>query len=206
MNQAGQWKPAVKRVNVDERERLKRGKALLRQKDYNEALTEFKAILENNPKSINALLGIGLIYLKQEQLDEALPWLRQAKSLDPLQPKPYFLEGMVLSQQGDLEGAEQAFRAALAIDPRLNRALIGLGEVLLSRQRYDEALAQCEAARYNPQQTAARLLIAKIYVEQHKINEAITEIRTVLEIDPSQIRAYLLPSAPVHGGLVIKES
>lgn len=192
MNQTSQWKPAVKRVSTGERERLKKGKVLLRQKRYDEALVEFNAILENNPHSINALLGIGLICMRQEQFDEALAWLERAKSLDPLQPKPYLLEGAILSRQENMEGAEQAFRAALALDPRLQRALLGLGEILLSKQRYGEALAQFrEVLRYNPQQTAARLLVAKIHMEQNKIDEAIREIQTVLEIDPKQIKAYL---------------
>ena len=93
MNQTSTWKPLVKRLDSGERERLKIAKELLRKKQYDEALVEFNAVLESNSQSINALLGIGLVYLRQEHLDEALARFKQAKLLDPLQPKPYLLEG-----------------------------------------------------------------------------------------------------------------
>lgn len=192
MKSISQWKPAVKRLHADERDRLKEGKALLRKKHYEEALFEFNAVLESNPQSINALLGIGLIHMKQEHLEEALTRFRQAKLLDSLQPKPYLLEGFVLLRQKNMEEAEQVFKAALSLDSSSHRALLGLGEVLLSKQRYDEALTHLrEALRYNPQLLAPRLLSAKIYAEQGKFDEAIGEVRTVLEIDPRQARAYL---------------
>lgn len=192
MSQINKWKPAVKRLNSDERERLKTGKKLLRQKKYEEAILEFKAVLDSNPQSVNALLGIGLIHFKQEHFDQALSFFGQAKSLDPLKSKPYLLEGFVLLRQGDTGNAEQAFRSALSLDPHSHRVLLGLSSILIDQQRYDEALAQLrEALRHNPQLTTPRLLIAKIWTQQDKTDEAITEIRTALEIDPKQAKAYL---------------
>lgn len=191
MNQTSTWKPLVKRLGAGERERLKIAKELLRKKQYNEALVEFNAVLENNSQAINALIGIGLVYLKQDRLDEALAQFKKAKLLDPLQPKPYLLEGFVLLRQGNMAEAEQVFKAVLSLDSRSHRALLGLGEVFLSAKRYDDALIHLrEALRYNPQLVVPRLLSAKIYSEQGKFDEAVGEIRTVLEIDPGQARAY----------------
>lgn len=191
MKQRDEWKPVVKRLAVDGREHLKKAKALLRKKHYEEALLEFQLILENDPKSVSALLGMGLVFFRQERFEEALIQFRQAKALDPLQPKPYMLEGLVLLRQENFEDAESMFKAVLDLDARSHRALLGLAEIALSRKQYDEALAKLrEALRYNPQLLTPRILSAKVYTEQGNLEKAIGEIQTVLEIDPSQAKAY----------------
>ncbi|MCP5195233.1 MAG: tetratricopeptide repeat protein [Gammaproteobacteria bacterium] len=191
MNQTSQWEPAIRRVGNDNgKERLKKGKTLMRQKHYDEALLEFSAILENNPDSFDALLGIGSVYMKQNQIQEALSYFAQARALDPLQPKPYLLEGLTLARQAQFDAAEQALRTALSLSPGLSRALAALGEVLVGKQRYEEALMPLrEALRHNPQQTAPRWLMARIYAERGDLDKAIAELQTVLEIDPEHARA-----------------
>jgi tetratricopeptide (TPR) repeat protein len=49
--------------------------------------------------------------------------------------------GEICFKSGDLSGAEQAYRAGLAIDPTSYRNLSGLGEVLTGQERYPEAIA-----------------------------------------------------------------
>lgn len=151
-------------------------------KHYEEALLEFQLILENDPKSVSALLGMGLVFFRQERFEEALIQFRQAKALDPLQPKPYMLEGLVLLRQENFEDAESMFKAVLDLDARSHRALLGLAEIALSRKQYDEALAKLrEALRYNPQLLTPRILSAKVYTEQGNLEKAIGEIQTVLK-------------------------
>ncbi|MBL8260526.1 MAG: tetratricopeptide repeat protein [Candidatus Competibacteraceae bacterium] len=168
------------------------GKSLLRKKQYDEALLEFNAVLAKNPASINGLLGAGLVCLKRGQFADSLIRFRQAKEIDPLQPKPYLLEGIALRRLGHLEESERAFNAVLALDPRSHRALTGLGEVALNQKRYGEALGHLRGAlRYNPQWLPPRFLIAKANAEQEKFDEAIQELQAILAIDAGQSRAYI---------------
>lgn len=192
MNQASTWKPVVKRLEPGERDRLKRAKSLLRNRHYDEALVEFSAVLEKNPRSINGLLGAGLVCLKREQFTEALSRFRQAKEIDPLQSKPYLLEGIALRRLENLEESEHAFNAALSLDARSHRALMGLGDLAFHKKHYDQALGYLRRAlRYNPQWLPPRFLIAKVNVEQNKLDEAIQELNAILAIDAGQIRAYI---------------
>jgi len=52
----------------------------------------------------------------------------------------------VLLGKAEFEGAERMFRKAIATEPELPTAHLGLGKVLVSQQRYEEALVALEVA------------------------------------------------------------
>jgi tetratricopeptide (TPR) repeat protein len=54
--------------------------------------------------------------------------------------------GEICFKSGDLIGAEQAYRAGLAIEPNSYRNLAGLGEVRTAQERYPEAIALYQKA------------------------------------------------------------
>jgi tetratricopeptide (TPR) repeat protein len=54
--------------------------------------------------------------------------------------------GEICFKNGDLTGAEQAYRAGLAIDPTSYRNLAGLGEVRTAQEKYPEAIALYQRA------------------------------------------------------------
>ena len=71
----------------------------------------------------------------------------------------------------DFAGAERQYRKYLEIEPRAHhsQALVGLAGVMITKERYDEALAllkEClELHPGDPAVHTARLLLAKLYVE-----------------------------------------
>jgi len=56
----------------DSRELVGRGKSAFERGKYEEALENFNAALENDPNNLDALAGIGEVYLKQKKADEAI--------------------------------------------------------------------------------------------------------------------------------------
>ncbi len=80
------------------------------------------------------------------ELDEALKVARQAEKLDPHDAQHHQLEGRLLTQKGDLKGAEAAFRRALALD-RLNHPdyALDLANVLVAESRPQEAVGVAQA-------------------------------------------------------------
>ena len=54
--------------------------------------------------------------------------------------------GEICFKSGDIQGAEQAYRAGLLIDPSSYRNLAGLGEVRAAQERYPEAIVLYEKA------------------------------------------------------------
>lgn len=52
----------------------------------------------------------------------------------------WFNHGFLLEHQGDVAASEAAFRQAVALDPKLDRAWYGLGLALVRQRRFDEAV------------------------------------------------------------------
>lgn len=194
-----QWQPTVKKLGhdlapplQDERERVRKGRALFREGRYDEAHTEFEALRVSNPRSANAQLGIGAVLWRQDRLEEALACFTEARNLDPLLPQAYVFEGQVLVKLGQFDRAIMAFQNALNLDPKSVRAMIGLGQALLRQQRDDEALTQLQAAlRYDPRKVQPRLLIASLYREHGQPEAALAELRLALECEPGHVRAAI---------------
>src|SRR5580658_787699 len=78
--------------------------------------------------------------LQQGKRDEAISRLRALVAAAPKLAHAHRLLGVALEETGDLLGAETAFRKALAAQPDLLAAAVGLAEVLLNADRGAEAI------------------------------------------------------------------
>jgi tetratricopeptide (TPR) repeat protein len=82
--------------------------------------------------------------LQQGRREEAIPLLRSLVRDAPRLAVAQRLLGVALTEIGDLMGAEVAFRAALAADPSLTLAAVGLAETLRLLDRGTEAIEVLE--------------------------------------------------------------
>lgn len=57
-----------------------------------------------------------------------------------------FMEGTTLREEGNIEGASQAFERALQFDPNSNEIRLSLGECYFTLRRFERALATVEAS------------------------------------------------------------
>jgi FixJ family two-component response regulator len=74
-------------------------------------------------QSFQAALEYARGCLKRARPGEAVPHLRRAVSLNPDNPEPYNMLGLVAELRGDLLEALKMYRAALAVDPSYRPAL-----------------------------------------------------------------------------------
>ena len=178
---------------VSDRDRLKLGLSLAKEKRLDEALDEFKAVLQNNSSSIPAHMGAGTVYLRQKRYDEAMTHFQSAVKLDPLMSKAALKVGRIYFIKGELDKAAEEFQNALNLDPKSTQAYVAMGQVFMKQKNYEAAIKQIsKALRLNPQLAKARLLVAQIYKAQGKIPEAIAILKSVIAIDPKLFLPYLL--------------
>jgi Tfp pilus assembly protein PilF len=93
---------------------------------------------------------------------------------------------------GRLDGAEGEFRAALASDPPNAAAHRGLAEVARRRGNLDEAVKELQASLQSRDSAFVRTMLAKVYLDQKKIDFARTELERVLKLAPNYTEAKVL--------------
>jgi tetratricopeptide (TPR) repeat protein len=85
----------------------------------------------------------------------------------------WFNLAFMLEEHGQLAEAEQAFRSALALDPKLDRAWYGLGLVLIRLQRLDEAVAALKRnTELQPMSPYGWYQLARVHMDSHEPEEA----------------------------------
>jgi tetratricopeptide (TPR) repeat protein len=60
-----------------------------------QAIDQYKAVLERDPKSINSVKGIAYIDLQMKKFDDAKAYYRKALEIDPNDPEPYYSVGVI---------------------------------------------------------------------------------------------------------------
>lgn len=108
------------------------------------------------------------------QFDQARLTITDAIKLMPDNPEVRTLSGRIAFEQGNLELAEQEFRAAQNADPEYAAADYYLGIVMQRWQRYPQALElYASAARKNPQEVAYLIAQAEMLVMLDRATEGL---------------------------------
>lgn len=84
-------------------------------------------------------------------LDASLALIRRACTLDPEEPRIWWLMGIALAYTGDLEAEEQCYRRSVELNPSDANAVAALGLVMVARGQHEAGLEMFkEAFRLNP--------------------------------------------------------
>lgn len=134
------------------------GYALEMSHRYDEALAAYDRASELAPADPLGPLTGGLRAARWGELDLAEPRLREAVRRGPKNPAAWHALGLVELSQGNLAGAEQAYRSGLLADPAALENRVGLATLAISRGDLAEALVQYDAiAQLRPHLPDAQL-------------------------------------------------
>lgn len=92
-------------------------------KQWKDAERAFKKEIDNDKDSAEAYHGLGITYLKQNKLEEAVDSLLTAVGLQYTMPLAHFHLGEVLYVMGEKEEAAKAFEVCLRLVPNMQNAL-----------------------------------------------------------------------------------
>ncbi len=146
----------------------------------------FDAMLERWPGDPYALASRAHVRHQRGARDLAIA---DAQALTAAHPQrsaaDWFNLAFLLEEAGRLDEAEPAFRRAVALDPKLDRAWYGLGLALIRQRRFDEAVAALvRNTELQPMSPYGWYQLARVRFDRHEPDEALKIIRHLKGFEP----------------------
>jgi tetratricopeptide (TPR) repeat protein len=88
-------------------------------RNANQAIDEYKKVLDNDPKNINSLKGIGFLYMQMKDWDKAREYYKKAIDVDPNDPEVYYSVGVIDWTQAYKDASDLKAANSLKVDDEL---------------------------------------------------------------------------------------
>lgn len=132
------------------------------EQDVAEATASFRRALELAPRHTLARYNLALVFKRVDRVREAIAELTRAIEIEP-RPECHYTLGVIHWQQGDLDRAAAALRAAIGMEPRYVDAHHALGAVLKAKGDWGGAAAALErAVALRPDLWGARYTLGQV--------------------------------------------
>jgi len=150
------------------------------------ALTVFDTMLARWPTDAYALASRAHLRAELGRRADAIADARTLVAAHPQRSAgDWFNLAFLLEEDGEAAGAESAFRRAIELDPKLDRAWYGLGLVLIQTQRFDEAVAALKRnTELQPMSPYGWYQLARVHVDRQRPEEAEKIIRHLEGFEP----------------------
>jgi Tfp pilus assembly protein PilF len=152
-------------------------------------------IQRHREKDPNYQYNLGLFYLNQNNVDEAVKYFVKTLSLDTR----YYLAlnglGLAHSMKGRLDESAKAYQKCLEINPRFTEARNNLGTVYQEMSLLDKAEGEFKAALLDVGYQNRELPyfnLARLYVLQNRLDEALENVQKAIQIKPRLAMAHHL--------------
>jgi len=140
--------------------------------EHDKAEAVLRGILKVDPENEPAVEQLTQLLLDEGKSTEAVALLEGMNSRTPSAALLDLL-GDAYTQTKDLPKAEQAYRKAIDLDPSELSHLRGLGQTLMTEEKFSDALTVYQKlAELTPDDADIYLRIAQIYREMHQLDRA----------------------------------
>jgi len=164
------------------------GIVLERQGRIEDAVRQFRACLERDPRYVAAAYNLGRLLHKSGRFEEAAAAHRQALAADPRHVLSLVGLGEALRATGKVDEARRAYLSATEIDAGNAYAWNGLGATLAQGGRPAEAEAAFRRAlALEPQRPDIRTNLGWALLDQHKPVEAEAVFREAMQARPDHL-------------------
>ena len=187
--------------NLPPEEVLQMGKVALANSDYRLAAVYYSTVLNKEPKSMPARLGLGQAALAAGDYGTARTLIEEVLIVEPDSVPALTVRGRILSAAGQLDGAIADFSHALEKAPD---NIVALTELAMTFDRIPDRVMDAEplyrrVLELNPESAAARNNLGFNFLLQGRAEEAVTILSGALALDTKNPRilanlatAYLL--------------
>lgn len=147
-------------------------------------------LLRKNPRDVEALHGLGILYAQQKNYPEAIKNLQSALKLEPKSLLVNLHLANILKFQGLFHQAAEILENLLIIEPNYAAALNNLGTVYYSLEKFPEAINQYRKALLNqPDYVDAYYNLGLALVKQKEFSAACDAYKQLLVYAPEHFAA-----------------
>lgn len=179
--------PDIVLVSQDQVQQVEEAKAVesgtkeaaekISQRDFDGAIPLLKALLDKNPRNVNALFFLGISYAGKKMFADAVDALTKVAEINPAFPGVQFELGICHRQLGDNTKALAAYDKSLEQDAANADGAYNSALILFETSRIDEALARFErVVALKPADPDALEMAGRCYIRQSKFPEALERI------------------------------
>jgi predicted O-linked N-acetylglucosamine transferase (SPINDLY family) len=175
-------------TTATEKSHRDRGVDLLNRNHLDEAMSELRLGLRENPNDSDIHLQIGTVHLRQDRPDLAVESLQRAIQIDSNFAAAYAILSVADRRLGKIDDAIAAAEKAIALNPDLKQAHTNLATALHSARKYERAAAAFELAiRLDPDNVSTLNNYANLLAEMDHPAKAAKFYRAALIADPKRI-------------------
>jgi tetratricopeptide (TPR) repeat protein len=136
------------------------------QGNLDQAVAEYRLVLEQDPSNSAALVSAGDALAKQGKFDEALPYFEKAVEINPLDEAVAYNVAELCFNSGNVAKAVDFYKRATAIKPDWATAHLKTGYAHLNLGQLDEAAAEfqmvLEVAPGGPEAAQAQAALSSL--------------------------------------------
>lgn len=108
---------------------------------FPQAETEYKRVLELQPRSTESRFNLGMTYLSEKRYEDAKSAFAQLGAQDSNSPYAHYGTGLVLAEQRNDQAAIDEFKKALSSGAEISGAYLDMGNSYARLKMYDDAIA-----------------------------------------------------------------
>lgn len=158
---------------------------------YSNALQDYGAAIDSNPKFVDAFRNRAFVLINQFEYDRAIADLNQAITIDAKSAFAFYLRGFALYSKGEFERSIKDFDSAISLKSDYFAAFLHRGDAWYRKRDFDRAMKDFnQAIKISPKDPSAFDERAQLWIDKGQLDRAIEDYETAITLAPSDWRAY----------------
>lgn len=180
---------------------VERGNRYVEDEKHEEAIIEFKNVLQIDPEHVAAHEALSLAYLRVDKPREAYWEMSETVRLDPQNIKARLRYGSVSAIIGDFDLSLAQAEAVLQLDPMNSAGLILRGQARENQDDFEGAESDFQAAADNEGAGVGyRFLLSGFLERRGRPDESERVLRDLIEVEESYVAVSTLARMVVRSG------
>ncbi len=169
-----------------------KGKALIEQKKYAEAVTELNAVLTTNPQHVEANRLLGVAHRNLKQFDAAIRDFTKVLELDPENYSGYAGRALAKRETKNFSSAIEDMNMAIRFAPQKEsgRLLISLSNFHLDSGNYPAMLDACSRSKQAVVNAESINCVGRAYLKLWQYDKARQEFDELVQLNGTLFYAY----------------